>query len=80
MLWKFVLTVRVNLEFLENHGKKTATLVGVQVLEWHCVVRDSVSISSPEIFTCSLRIPVKTRAASLNVTKKVLRTAKLSPS
>merc|ERR1719422_965879 len=23
MLWKFVLTVRVNLEYLENHGRKT---------------------------------------------------------
>ena len=32
MLWKFVLTVRVNLEFLENHGKKTATLVGWLIL------------------------------------------------
>merc|ERR1719328_11066 len=63
MLWKFVLTVRVNLEYLENHGMKTATLVDVQVLEWHCVVRDSVSISSPEISTSSLRTPAKTRAA-----------------
>merc|ERR1712012_924825 len=65
MLWKFVLTVRVNLEFLENHGKRTAILVGVQVLELLCVVRDSVSTSNPEISTCSLRTQIKTRAASL---------------
>merc|ERR1711862_446791 len=45
-----------------------------------CVVKDSVSTSSPEISICSLRTPAKTRAASLNVTKKVWRTVELSPS
>jgi len=33
-----------------------------------------------KISTCSLRTPAKTRAASLNVTKKVWRTVELSPS
>merc|ERR1719297_114156 len=77
MLSKFVLMEMVNLEYLVSHGRKTATLVVVQELEWLCVVRDSASIPNQEMYTCFLRTPARTRAASPSVPRMVWRTAEL---